>query len=204
MTQTSELPQAPKIARPAKTPKLYQSPLFQKKRLDGAKNFYVLRRELIKILSKPVIDPKTGTVTNKAQKILNNLVDMALENDMEAIKEVFNRVDGKALTSVLLQGGEVGLPAAGGSDPNSGAPGSASNSGAGPRFVITWVDADGTESSNLPGAKMHMIDAAGAITTIEPVAQEVGHPVGLAEERDRVRDLVDAGEVFETAAGEPD
>jgi hypothetical protein len=63
---------------------------------DGGTAAGLMRAALMRALLRPAEDPDGGATT-KLQRIADKLVDKAEDGDMSAIKEVFDRSDGRSV-----------------------------------------------------------------------------------------------------------
>jgi len=78
------------------------------KRKDGRYKRAVMTNALMVALNRVVSDivDESGKPTRKLALIADKLVNKAVEGDTQAIKEVFDRTEGKAAQAILLQGDE--------------------------------------------------------------------------------------------------
>lgn len=78
------------------------------KRKDGRHKRAVMTDALMLALNRTAngIVDGDGKPTKKLSLIADKLVDKAVDGDTQAIKEVFDRTEGKAAQAVILQGDE--------------------------------------------------------------------------------------------------
>lgn len=75
----------------------------------GSKPDKLMRDAIMVALNREAKDA-AGQPTKKLYQIAERLVDQAIEGDMQAIKEVNDRIDGKAPQAMTLAGDDEGGP----------------------------------------------------------------------------------------------